>query len=153
MGREAPMGSLVAWEEERGTLATSCVRAHRGWVEPAKKGESAEQQVVPITYVSDDISVPLPLLREKQRASKAKYIYLICHASKTQADGEDEMPDLCLLSEDKHMTALRRDAHFSCSHAFPWEWGNCFVFFFLIFLLLLLLFPKYPASWRLGLKR
>lgn len=116
-----------------------------GLNQPRREKESAEQQVVPITYVSDDISVPLPLLREKQRASKAKYIYLICHASKTQADGEDEMPDLCLLSEDKHMTALRRDAHFSCSHAFPWEWGNCFVFFLFNISFIIIIISEIPC--------
>ncbi|KAK4831632.1 hypothetical protein QYF61_018572 [Mycteria americana] len=82
----------------------------KGWSsqEGRRKAQSSRLSQ-PFIYVSDDISVPLPLPREKQRASKAKGIYLICHASKTQADnGEDEMPDLRSPSEDKHMTASRR---------------------------------------------
>lgn len=93
-GRDAPAGSLVAWEEDRGPLAPKA-RAHKGRAGPAKK-EGGKRRVAGCPnhlFVSDDISVLLPLPREKQRSSKAKGIYLICHASKTQADnGEDEMP-------------------------------------------------------------
>lgn len=119
-----------------------------------REEESADQQVVPTTYLCLrwHFCSTSPAQRIAERASKAKGIYFICHASKTQADNrEDKMPDLHSLSEDKHMTASWRGSRLNCSHAFPWERGNCFDFFFLIFLLWL--FLKYPASWRLGLKR
>lgn len=108
-----------------------------GWTSQERRRKAQSSRLSqPFIYVSDDISVPLLLPREKQRASKAKGIYLICHASKTQADNrEDGKPDLRSMSEDKHMTASQRGASLNCSHAFPWERGNCFGFFFLIFLL------------------
>lgn len=70
-----------------------------GLDQPRREEESADQEVVP-----DDISVPLALPREKQRAPKVKGIYLSAMADKSQADhGEDELPDLCSPSKDKHM--------------------------------------------------
>jgi len=37
-GRGGSVGLLVAWEEDRGTLALSCARAHTERAGPAKKG-------------------------------------------------------------------------------------------------------------------
>lgn len=90
MGRDTPIELLVAWEEERG---------HSWNSKEGRRKVQSNRLPQPLIYVSDDISVPLPLPREKQRASMAKGIYLICHTSKTQPKaGEDEMPDLHSLS-------------------------------------------------------
>lgn len=142
-GQMFPWGHCWLGKRSEGSLCWPVPGSTReGLDQPRREEKSADQQVVP-----DDISVPLALPREKQRASKVKGINL--SASKPQTDHrEDEMPDLCSPSKDKH---IRRGAHLNSSHAFPWEQGNCFVFLSLIFLLWL--FLKYSACWRLGLKR
>lgn len=133
MGRGAYLGpgALVAWEEDRGEHHTEL---HQG----RQKAQSSRLTILFHFFCP-----------EKNLWGKRD---LICHASSTPAGYRgDEMPDLCMLSEDKHMPASQRGACLICSHAFPWEWGSCFGLFF--FILLLRLFLKYPASWRLGLRR